>query len=63
MEDTVKRKTVYFEKHYNVNIDDFKSTEEIDEFIENKIGRKLEVEKIDIFPIKKYPERDIDYVF
>jgi hypothetical protein len=62
MEDNLKRKTVYFEQHYNVDINSFHSTEDIDEFIEEKIGRKLEVKKTEIFPIKKY-ERDIDYVF
>lgn len=56
------KKTIYFEEHYNVDINSFHSTEEIDKIIENKIGRKLEVEKIDIFSIKKY-KRDIDYVF
>jgi hypothetical protein len=62
MEDQIKRKTVYFEKHYNTDINAFHSTEDIDEFIEERIGRKLEVKKTEIFPVKKY-ERDIDYVF
>lgn len=58
----IKKKTIYFEEHYNVDIDNIHSTEEVDEIIEKKIGRKLKVKKVEIFPIKNY-ERDIDYVF
>jgi len=43
---TKQKKTIYFEDHYNVNIDDFKTTKEIDEFIENQTGKKLEIVKI-----------------
>ena len=50
----MKQKTILFEKEYGVDINNINSTEEIDKIIENKIGRKLQVEKIDIFPIKKY---------
>jgi len=56
------KKTIYFEEHYNVDIDSLHSIEEIDKVIEDRIGRKLEVKKTEIFPIKKY-KRDIDYVF
>lgn len=39
--------TVLFEKKYKVNIKNFKSTEEIDEFVESKLGRKLKSIKLD----------------
>jgi hypothetical protein len=50
----MKQKTILFEKECGVDINNINSTEEVDEIIEKKIGRKLQVEKIDIFPIKKY---------
>lgn len=50
----MKQKTILFEKECGVDINNINSTEEVDEIIERKIGRKLQVEKIDIFPIKKY---------
>ena len=40
-------KTVIFEEKYGVNIDDFSTTEEIDEVIEKQKGRKLKVVKFD----------------
>jgi hypothetical protein len=40
-------KTVIFEKKYGVDINDFHSLHEIDEFIEQREGRKLRVIKID----------------
>lgn len=40
-------KTAIFEKKYNVNIDDFATTEEIDRFIERKICRKLKMVNVD----------------
>lgn len=40
-------KTVIFEEKYGVNVDDFSTTEEIDEVIEKQKGRKLKVVKID----------------
>ena len=40
-------KTVIFEEKYGVNVDDFSTTEEIDEVIEKQKGRKLEIVKID----------------
>ena len=56
-------KTVIFEERYGVNVNDFSTTEEIDEVIEKQKGRKLEIVKIDdhgivpsrgnVFKIKK----------
>ena len=43
----MKRKTVIFEKKHNVNINDFSTTNEIDEVVEKRIGRKLKVVTID----------------
>ena len=40
-------KTIIFEQKYGVDIADFKTTEEVDAFIEKKEGRKLRVVKID----------------
>lgn len=37
------RRTVYFEEKYGVNIDEFKSIEEVDACIEKKCGAKLNV--------------------
>ena len=34
-------KTILFESKFNVNIDDFKTTAEIDQIIEEKTGKKL----------------------
>lgn len=43
----VKKRTVIFEEKYGVNIDDFSTTEEIDDFIAKKLGKKsLDVEFI-----------------
>jgi hypothetical protein len=39
----VMSKTIYFEEKYGVNINQFKSIEEIDSFVEGKIGRPLTV--------------------
>ena len=36
-------KTVIFEEKYNVNINNFSTTEEIDEVVEKWKGRKMEV--------------------
>ncbi|MDO8841864.1 hypothetical protein [Methanocalculus sp.] len=41
----VKMKTMYFEKKFGISIDDLKSTIEIDDVIEKKIGRALRVKK------------------
>jgi hypothetical protein len=55
------KKTIFFEEKYGVNIDNLKSTAEVDEVIEKSIGRTLEVKKMDIFPIVKYDiEEKID---
>lgn len=40
-------KTIIFEKKYKVSIDNFKTTEEIDEYIEEKEGKRLHVVKLD----------------
>lgn len=34
-------KTILFEKNYGVNIDNFKSTRDVDRFIEEVTGRKI----------------------
>ncbi len=41
-------KTLFFEKKYNTNIKDFQTTEDVDNFLERKLGRKLRVVYIDI---------------
>ena len=46
------RKTIFFEEEYGVSMDDIKSTEEVDAIIEKKIGRKLKVVDVPIFPVK-----------
>jgi hypothetical protein len=63
-------KTVIFEKKYGVNVGDLSTTEEIDEIIEEKIGRKLQIIKLDdhgivhsrgnVFKLREY---DIDRMF
>jgi len=50
----MKKKTVVFEDKYGVDINNLNSTIEIDMVIEKAIGRKLDIKKTDIFPIKKY---------
>lgn len=57
-------KTVIFEERYGVNVNDFSTTEEIDKVIEEKIGRKLQIIKLDghaivhsrgnVFKLRKY---------
>ena len=56
-------KTVYFEEKYGVNITQFKSTEDVDKFLEQRIGRSLEAKDIDnglidrsgnVFPVKDF---------
>jgi len=42
-------KTLIFEEKYGVNIEDFSTTTEVDEFIEKKLGRKLRVKKMKLF--------------
>lgn len=42
-----KARTIIFEDKYGVNIDDFSTTEEIDDFVAEKLGKKsLDVEFI-----------------
>jgi LysM repeat protein len=50
----MKQKTILFEKEYGVDINNINSTEEIDEIIEKKIGRKLKVKNTNVFPVKNY---------
>lgn len=54
-------RTVIFEKRYNADIKKFSTTEQVDEFIEDKLGIKLEVKALKgnvvsrrgiIFPLK-----------
>lgn len=62
--------TVIFERKYGVNMNDFSTTEEVDRIIEEKIGRKLQIIKLEdhgivhsrggIFKLRKY---DIDRRF
>ena len=63
-------KTLIFEEKYGVNMNDFSTTEEIDKVIEEKIGRKLQITKLDdhgiahsrgnVFKLRQY---DIDRRF
>jgi len=41
------KKTVIFESRFGVDINQFSSTQEIDEFLEKKLGRKLRVVRLD----------------
>lgn len=61
-----RKKTVIFEKKYGADIKKFSTTEQVDDFIEGKLGRKLQVKvhegnvvtrRGSIFPFKSY---DID---
>ena len=58
-----RQKTVIFEKKYGADIKKFSTTEQVDEFIEGKLGRKLKVKNHEgnvvtrrgsIFPFKNY---------
>lgn len=40
-------KTVLFEEKYGVDIEDFSTTEDVEKFIEDKIGRELQVIELD----------------
>jgi hypothetical protein len=62
------QRTVLFEQHYNVDVSQFKSTRDVDRFLEERSGQKLGVvrtsgniiERVgNILPIKKY---DIDKI-
>lgn len=50
-------KTVIFEKKYGVDIDEFKTTNDVDTFLEKKLGRPLKV--IDV-PVERVIKIDID---
>jgi len=56
-------KTVIFEKKYGVDLRDFRTTEQIDEYMKDKLGRDLEVKRIEsgvvthrgnVFPLRHY---------
>lgn len=42
----MKKKTIFFEEKFNVDINDFKSTTEINKFIEKRLKRKLKIKHI-----------------
>ncbi|MHC1590768.1 MAG: hypothetical protein ACXQS8_01660 [Candidatus Helarchaeales archaeon] len=42
-----KTKTIFFEKVFGVNIDSFKTTEEINKFIENRRNKKMKIIEIE----------------
>lgn len=44
---TSSSKTIFFEDKYGVDIKDFKNTEDIDNFLEKKLGRKLRIKRIE----------------
>ena len=44
---TKRSKTIFFEDKYGVDINDFKSTIDIDNFMEKKLGRKLQIKRIE----------------
>ena len=61
-----RKKTVIFEDKYGTDIKKYNTTEQVDAFIESKIGRKLNVKRVEtnvvtrrgsILPIKRH---DID---
>ena len=63
------QRTVLFEKHYEVDVGQFKSTDEIDHFLEERSGRKLGVIRTssniiemlgNILPVKKFDVDNID---
>ena len=65
----VEKKTIIFEEKYDVDINDFSTTKEVDEYLEYKFGRKLKIIKPEtkgivsdrnIFELKEY---DINRLF
>jgi hypothetical protein len=40
------QRTVLFEKHYQVDVGEFKTTDDVDRFLEKRSGRKLGVVRI-----------------
>jgi len=63
------KKTIFFEEMYGTDITQFRSTGEVDSFIEGKLGRKLETKRSssnlvsqsgDVFPEGRY---DVDHKF
>lgn len=58
-----RAKTVIFEKKYSTDIKKYNTTEQVDSFIEDKLGRKLKVKRVDtnvvslrgsILPLKRF---------
>ncbi|MDF0592102.1 hypothetical protein P0O24_00675 [Methanotrichaceae archaeon M04Ac] len=62
-------KTVFFEREYKTDISDFSTTEDVDEFLESRLGHKLKVKKFDSNVITtrggifEYKEYDINKAF
>jgi hypothetical protein len=52
----MKKTTVFFEERFGVDISEFRSTKDIDEFIERKLGRPLR-----IIYISEYLHRKTDH--
>lgn len=57
-----RAKTVIFEKKYDTDIKKYNTTEQVDSFIEGKLGKKLSVKRVEtnvvslrgsIFPLKR----------
>lgn len=46
MANVVNKKTIFFEDYYNTNIKNFNTTTEINDFIEEKLNKKLKIIKI-----------------
>lgn len=42
-----RKKTVIFEKKYSTDIKNYNTTEQVDSFIEDQLGRKLNVKRVD----------------
>jgi len=58
-----RAKTVIFEKKYGTDIKKYNTTEQVDSFIEGKLGRKLNVKRVEtnvvsrrgsILPVKRF---------
>lgn len=42
------KKTIFFEDRFGVNIEDFQTTTEVDRFIEERTGKKLQVVRMNV---------------
>ncbi|MFA6332468.1 MAG: hypothetical protein WCX22_05915 [Methanoregula sp.] len=65
------QRTVLFERHYNVDVSQFKSTDDVDRFLEERSGKKLGVvrtsgnviEKVgNVLPVKRFEVENIDKI-